>query len=338
MIRIVNWLLTRRCNLKCDYCAIVKDSTCNSYPRIDHYYKHEMDEYEVIEAIQRIHSHNPDCFHIFYGGEPTIYKHLAAVISYCNKYNVNYTIITNNTNSSANRIQKLFDEVGEIRGLTSSVDPIIFIKSDDMDRKTKAFQGLSRLIEWKKKINDCVAEITISNDNIDDVETLVRLLDSYDISSSITFVDIAKNDYYDFSNVKDETQLVHKTIGSRYVIDNILNAGLNVHMGKELVNTIYNILPANYRCNLDQSFHNMTIDSDGSVRLCLRCRGIETPKLRIFDYIDEDGKLNEGLIKANVKSDMNLIDCSCNWTCPMMSDIIENDCSKVGSLLHDEIA
>lgn len=335
MIRIVNWLLTRRCNLKCDYCAIVRDSKCLDYPRIDHYYKNEMHRTEVIEAIQRLQLHNPDCFHIFYGGEPTIYKYLPEVIKYCNEYNVNYTIITNNTASSATKIEKLFEAVGgDIRGLTSSVDPIIFVKSKDIDRKTKAFQGLARLIDWKSKVKDCVAEITISNDNIEYVEALVRLLDSYDISSSITFVDIAKNDYYDFSNVTDESQLIHKSDGVRYIIDNLLNSGLNVHMGEELVNQIYNILPANYNCNLEHSFHNMTIDADGSVRTCLRCRGIETPKLKIFDYINEDGILSDELIRSNIMKDKQMMDCSCNWTCPMMSNIIEENENRVVDLLH----
>ena len=90
MIRIVNWLLTRRCNLKCDYCAIVKnyEGKPNEYPDMAHYLQNEMTTSDVIDGLMKFQQHNSDIFHIFYGGEPTLRKDLPAIITFCNKNNI----------------------------------------------------------------------------------------------------------------------------------------------------------------------------------------------------------------------------------------------------------
>ena len=73
-IRIVNWLLTRRCNLDCSYCAITKNykNKPSEYFDITHYYKNEMSTEYVIEGLRRFKEHNSNCFHLFYGGEPLL--------------------------------------------------------------------------------------------------------------------------------------------------------------------------------------------------------------------------------------------------------------------------
>ena len=50
-IRIVNWLLTRRCNLNCSYCAITKNykNKPDEYPDIYYYHKNEMDTETIIK-------------------------------------------------------------------------------------------------------------------------------------------------------------------------------------------------------------------------------------------------------------------------------------------------
>jgi len=76
MIRIANWLLTRRCNLKCSYCAIAMDypKMPLEYPEMAHYSKYEMRTEIVLDYLERLKAHNPNMFHIFYGGEPLLRK------------------------------------------------------------------------------------------------------------------------------------------------------------------------------------------------------------------------------------------------------------------------
>ena len=87
MIRIANWLLTRRCNLRCEYCAIVQnyENKPEKYPDMRHYYVNEMKTEYVIKGLHKLHIHNPDMFHIFYGGEPLLRKDLYEIINYCNE-------------------------------------------------------------------------------------------------------------------------------------------------------------------------------------------------------------------------------------------------------------
>jgi len=93
-IHIVNWLLTRKCNLSCDYCAIVRNykNKPKEYPDMDHYIKNEMSTNYIINMLSLFKNHNSDAFHIFYGGEPLLRKDLPEIINFCNNNSIHYTI------------------------------------------------------------------------------------------------------------------------------------------------------------------------------------------------------------------------------------------------------
>ncbi len=95
MIQICNWILTRKCNLSCDYCAIVRNYPDKpiEYPDMSYYYKNELTTEEIINGLKMLRDHNPDMFHIFYGGEPILRNDLDVIVDYCNRMNIHYTII-----------------------------------------------------------------------------------------------------------------------------------------------------------------------------------------------------------------------------------------------------
>ena len=94
-IRIVNWLLTRKCNLKCDYCSIVKnyEGMPEHYPKMKYYHQNQMTSFKVIEILNTLNRHNKDIFNIFYGGEPTLFDGLSHVINHCNNNNIYLSLI-----------------------------------------------------------------------------------------------------------------------------------------------------------------------------------------------------------------------------------------------------
>ena len=147
MIQIANWILTRKCNLNCGYCAITKDykNKPEPYPNLSYYFKNEMPKEDMIMGLKHLHNHNPNIFHIFYGGEPMLRDDLPDIIRFCNENNIFYTIITNNSDAVQQKIKYLIGKAGEVRGLTSSVDPII-ISGDksDPDRYKKSIEGFER--------------------------------------------------------------------------------------------------------------------------------------------------------------------------------------------------
>lgn len=339
-IRIVNWLLTRRCNLKCDYCAITRTykNIPEQYPYIDHYIRNEMTTERVINGLKKLKLHNPNIFHIFYGGEPMLRKDLPEIIKYCNENEIFYTIISNNTDEVQPLIKKLFNEVGIVQGFTSSVDPI-YNDDKDEDRIRKSIDGLKRLKEMQQKghVKDVVAEITVMQQNVTKLTRLIDELSQNEIYSDITFIDIAKNDFYDFSNVTDQNMLIQPSFNlAEYFVDFLNDPKLLIHMKDILLPKIFDILPSNMNCTLDKNLHNITIDADGTLRLCLRIRGFAVPR-----NITVDNLLNENYEIEKFLQNLYYIDktsfCKwCNHTCLLMSEYIDNTEEGVPDLVHSD--
>jgi MoaA/NifB/PqqE/SkfB family radical SAM enzyme len=334
MVRIVNWILTRRCNLRCSYCGIVRDleNKPEEYPSMLHYYQNEMSTEFILESLNRLQKHNPNCFHIWYGGEPFLRNDLSEIINHCHKIGAHYTIISNNSPAIQERIVSLFEVVGQLEGFSSSVDPVYDKKFENNDIVKKSFYGHMNMTRmFSNNVKDLVAEITVTNDTVKHLWRLVKDLSEANIYSSITFLDISKNPYYDFANVYNEDDLVHPSEELSKQLDMIFNDGLLVHMGKDLVDQTLSILPSNLDCKLEEGIHNLTVDADGSVRLCLRIRGVNTPKMDLLDYIMEDGSLSNNLITNIVEDKKNYCE-GCNHTCMIMSKLVDD-----GDLLDDKI-
>ena len=335
MIRIVNWLLTRRCNLACDYCAIVKNypDMPHGYPLMSHYIKNEMTTDQVIKGLDQFQLHNPDCFHILYGGEPLLRKDLADIINHCNDNHIHYTIISNNTNQIIPLIDKLFDKVAYIQGFTASVDPS-FNEKNRFDRIIKSISGFENLLRLKDRINDVVAEITVMKHNVDHLYTLVKLLSENGISSDITFIDIAKTPFYDFSNIYDEKLLVEQSFQLAEVFDSLKDSDLDIHMKDILLPKIWEILPSNLDCELEKDIHNVTVDADGTIRLCLRIRGTHAPKLvKVSNLIDSKGNISF-IAKKAIAKDKEVHCQGCNHTCLLMSKHINETDQGSEDLIH----
>jgi MoaA/NifB/PqqE/SkfB family radical SAM enzyme len=341
-VRIVNWLLTRKCNLKCEYCAIVKNYPLKpkEYPDMKHYIKNEMPTEVVIETLRKLKIHNPDVFHIFYGGEPMLRPDLPEIINYCNENEIFYTIISNNTPEIQPLIKKLFDKVDFVEGFTSSVDPVFNELDVDEDRIKKSIEGLLRLkeIQASGRVKDVVAEITVMDHNQHLLDQLILELSKEEIYSDITFVDIAKNEFYDFSNVLEKSALVKPSLKlAKTLNDMIENDSLLIHMKDILLPWMFETLPSNFDCKLEKGIHNLTIDADGSIRLCLRIRGTTTPLYTVNDLFEEE---DETVISKRVTFgiEMDKWDyCElCNHSCLMMSQHFDRTNKEVDSLVHSD--
>ena len=339
-VQIVNWLLTRKCNLSCEYCAIVKnyDNKPKQYPDISHYIKNEMSAETVIETLRKIKVHNPNAFHLFYGGEPLLRKDLSKIIHYCNENYIYYSIITSNLFALQPHLLTLLNNVGQLQGLTSSVDPIFNSVGLDNDMVKKSTEGLKRLkdLQSNGKVNDVVAEITVMNSNQHFLHSLISELSKHEIYSDITFVDIAKSRYYDFSNIRDKEDLVQPTFKLAAELKRIMDdQNLLVHMKETLIPWMFDTLPSNFDCELEKGVHNLTIDADGSLRLCLRIRGIQTPKYHVNDLIDGEDLLPE-MIKEMIAIDKLSLCRLCNHTCLMMSKHINDNKEDLDDLIHSD--
>ena len=330
-IQIVNWLLTRRCNLECSYCGIVRDNT-PIYKPLSHYKFHERPPEYINKVLKKFKECNPNMFHIFYGGEPFLYNGLSEVIDFCNDNDIYYTIITNNTPAIQPKINKLIEKVGRLQGLTASIDPIIYdpvIKEYQKDRRQKSLAGLENLISISGKVDDMVAEVTIDRSNLDYVHLLIKNLTKHNICSSITFADIKKSEYYDFSNVINKKYMVDPDNHLREIIEKMISSNLNIHMGEKLLWETFNMLPSKFDCKLEDGLHNLTIDTDGSIRLCLRIGGLYTSVYKVHELFSDVDEIFDSM-KHDKKDFCKL----CNWTCPKMSLLSLNE-HMVKDVIHN---
>lgn len=327
-IKIASLILTRRCNAQCDYCRISGDIdyiiSPSCYGGSNYYYNNEKKPDFWIDNINRLYSHNPDIFFILFGGEPLLYDGIIDIVKHLNNIEANYTIISNCIDQY--RIDELLENVGSVRGFTASVDPGYWIDFDDSDyEKVKSkmgFNTLKYLIE-NNFVEDPVAEITVDNNNIQYLEETIKRLDSIGVTSDITIVDISKNNYYDFSSIISEEYIPKQCEEVKEIFDRLINSGYKIHMKEELLSRIYQILPANLDCKLGETIHNINIDSDGMLRLCLRIRGIDVPKFYLSEVLKEDGSWNdlEDSLKLTYLKDKSSLCKGCNHTCQLMSMI-----------------
>jgi MoaA/NifB/PqqE/SkfB family radical SAM enzyme len=331
-VKIANLVLTRRCNLKCSYCRISGNVGYQGkpieYPDLNYYITNEKGEDFWIENINILHKHNPEIFFIIFGGEPFLYSGLEKIINHLNNNDMLYTVISNSTDDLQKIRDKVFNKVGFIRGYTASIDPGFergLIKDKSIYQKSIfGFNTLKTLMK-KKLIKDPVAELTIDSNSISYVKDTIQFLTNYGICSDITVIDVAKTPFYDFSNITDKSNLVYPTQEVKELFDELKNSNLNIHMKDTLLDKIFEILPANNNCDSCCNVrHNITIDSDGKLRLCYRIRGKFVSKYNLKDYLDSSGNPIKG-ISAKVGNayavDKQDLCRGCAWTCTVMSQL-----------------
>jgi len=301
------------------------------YRSIKQYADEELYPSQWIDIIERLVANNPDVFLILYGGEPFLYPGLKDVVKFCNESNVSYTIISNNTPIARTRAYEIFSALGPFKGFTSSVDPVALMSDEELgvlsksakDIVEKSRLGLENLAKMKKDgiSEDVVAEITVTNMSLPFLYDTILQLTNNGVWSSITVVDDKKSDYYDFSSVEDQSQMLTKSDAESIFlrIKEDAEAGiLKVHI-PSLLPRLLDILPSCMKCSIRNDLHNVTIDADGTMRLCLRIRGERCPDILAKTAFSKNGQVNK-LLKKAIKRDYDKVCLGCNWTCPLMSD------------------
>lgn len=293
------------------------------FKTISYFKKNEITTDRVIKLLDKFRTYNPKIFHIFYGGEPLLRRDLSDIIKYCNESDIDYTIISNNTPDIRDRIMKLINDVGVIKGFTGSVDPN-WNSADGSHTVLKSASGMENLITMKKYVNDVVAEVTMTRETVDQTYDLLKRLTTEGIYASLSAVDVSKNKYYDFSALYDPEFLIQQSEKLNNVFSQIINdTKLLLHM-REILPILQKHISSNYDCRAEDGLHNLTIDADGSLRACLRMRGRLTPNaIKVQHIFNYDGCI-DSIVKHLIAADKYIYCKGCNHTCVMMSKYIDS--------------
>jgi len=165
-------LITRACNLKCDYCAMKKYSR----PTLDK--MSDSDWEKVPEKLSQLNIP----FAPIYGAEPLLRKvAVAKFVRECRARNIETSVITNATMLDIKTI-RLLKNAG-LRSITMSYDGIL--GSNRRDVKTKSDKAFSLVEILPTFFRDVEIVFTLTKDNLDQIIPTVYILSSFGVWSYI---------------------------------------------------------------------------------------------------------------------------------------------------------
>lgn len=259
--------VTRKCNLNCKYC-FVRDPS-----------KRDMNEEELKKVID--HLYYLGCrFLSFFGGEPTIRKDFLKLVKYAHDKGMITHVSTNGILLTPRYINKL-GKTG-IDMINLSVDSILEFDDSKKDY-TRNKKVLADLINARKKFHfEISVNFVLTNKNIDNVISTIKLLNEYKIPISIAF--IIKNTY---SKMKQEKSLFFRTKKEKEKLFNVLDEikklkkdGYNIIDPMQYFDDIKKFMnhKLNWYCAAGEYY--LSVDSDGKFQICA---GLPAEEISIFD-------------------------------------------------------
>lgn len=260
----VEFLLTRRCQYRCSYCKIIDARSLRS--------QRELTTYQVCQAISFIANTWPGAPIIFFGGEPTIREDLPSIIKCCKDNNVKHAVISNSMRvlKDPEYASKLID--AGLSNWSTSFDGALLELVTDVSVLRKSVNGIDALKMFRDKygIRDLVTCITVTKKNIMAMPSIIQDLTREGIWSICTPLQcplpIMRYDYSS-GNMED--------LPSQDQVENIAQSlSFMAKSGRFLMHNEpewFETWPKYFR---NQTWKcrdkgNLTIDSDGSLRLCV---------------------------------------------------------------------
>ena len=306
--------LTRECNLSCGYCRVVRD-TPGLKPVAD-YEKDELQAkhwFENIKILNKLGSK----FFLMYGAEPLRYKGLGELLDLLNQTDIHYSVHSNGT------LQTELDELiskRPLKGLTLSWDPTVFDRS--VMGKTNVAKKL--FLKYKEQVPDLTVTMTLlpsitEGDNIERFIDGVQWFREQGIWCSITVIDHARNEHYDFSYVpwtkENKIQVNPRFMELVHMLKTIYADGKLIHNNPEWFDELEETTSKeNFYCETPWAFN--VIDADGSLRMCNRIKGNKLPKYTPKDMIDKPEE-----VMAAFKDDYKNMCIGCSWDCAAQATV-----------------
>lgn len=271
----VEWLLTRRCNLKCSYCRIRDPKSLRG---------EELTYEQVIAGVDIVRRLFPRVPIIFFGGEPTVLDYLPDLVKYCEDNDVKYAVISNGVRVMKDEkyFQRLVD--AGISNWSVSIDSLSDLAEGDSQVKSNT--GFQSLLKFREVgVRDLVSCITVTNRNIREVPSIIEKLSKngvWGITTPLQMGDMT----FEYSGFDKDLQVVSQL--EVYEVSQEL-----FHMarsGRYLMHNApeYYQYWTKYFIRQDWKCTNkscLTVDADGTLKRCVdRKAGLE--RFSLFDLDD----------------------------------------------------
>ena len=313
-------LITRRCNLKCSYCKVIKKEV------------EEMSVEQWAKAFDIIYNKLGASFIAIYGGEPTMLgkKKLLDIIDILNTYKKDgksYTIISNSVLLDDNYIKELIEH--SLDSWTASVDTI----SDeaeyaDYDAFKKTRCGLEALKKLRAGgVRDVCGIITVHKKNIKNIPLTVHYLTRHGIWASMDVIHYDKGGD-NFSSPKNSMRDLLFTREDMPLIRSVADELLKMYDTHKIFPTPKilemwkdprYIVDLDWKCG---DVYCITVDSDGSL---LECDATQGSRIKSYNVFDLDNEKIWNTFKSDYMEDVAMECKGCFWcTHVMAEDIIRN--------------
>lgn len=285
--------LTRRCNLDCEYCRIVD----NSRERFEK--ELSVDQWkQIIDRFVRFgHTH-----FVFTGGEPFVYRGLYELIDYASTKAMT-SVITNTTFLNPER----FEKIRNLDFLTFSFDTV----HDDSEVFTKnPTERLGLISEYCKRYDITPSAIlTVTSKNHDQVPRMIELLDAHGVSSMLSIIHSAEEDF-DFRNytpdLEFQTEQDRANLGRlQERLLTMKRAGYSIAETEEFIGDMHRWVDGTWQIDCPAADPFFTVDYDGRIKACH-----DTPASRVSALDFEDYEAMRREVKKSIKPN-----CNCYYNC-----------------------
>lgn len=265
----VEYMVTRKCELTCDYCKIIDSSTLTGP---------ELTTAEVIRSVDIIADNWPGAPIIWFGGEPTNRDDLPEIIGHCRDREVKYAVISNSLRVLRDTEYRERLVAAGLSNWSCSLDDLDVDGTVDRMTLTKSNSGMRALMMMRDVygVRDLVTCITVTKHNIDRLPQILEMLTKEGVWGICTPLQLGGPEYeYSQGSTDDlptEAQIVAMAPKLRAMADS----------GNYLMHNDpgwFDVWPTHFRrqdwiCD-DKGL--LTVDADGRLKYCVD-----------IDFRDED--------------------------------------------------
>lgn len=317
IIQVSSIFVNRDCPRHCYYCSL-RDAPLRN---------RQLSEPEWEKVIRILDSLGVQ-FHLFLGNEILLMPDVIKFIDFMNnrvKGGFDYALYSTLHPALMRKYKTDLVEHG-CYNMSGGIDDLQgFTDKDVKEKSADVFSGLTFFKE--RGMPDCHGNITITNKNLKQVPMIVKQLTLRGIYSGINVIHWNKDGQYDFFPRKEVLQdsLLSDTKDLNQVIQTLIDGAKD---GSLLIHNPIEYLQGIVEYGLDLSWkckrpHVISIDADGSLRLCSYRPGILLPK---FSVMELGNKLP--LKKYYQIWEAEAQDCpGCYWPCAWMADFINSKVS-----------